>query len=146
MFRSTILIITMLLSFNAHAVNPDAKIDECLEVNSYEQNYKPQIEFTNSCNRDVFIIYCDQIANSPIRSEQCGHGGINGQGDGYYVFGRNISRNDKFTVEVKGEFHYAACDGSVYVSPGTGYVSNYDHYKDDGKGGYDCREKHYPKR
>jgi len=146
MFRLTVLIITMLLSFNAHAVNADDKIDKCLEVNSEENDYQTQVEFINSCNRRVFVLYCGDLPSERGFDSRFSHcGSQRSQGSGYYVYGRNLEPNEKFDLPVKGEFHYAACDGGVYVDGG-GYVSNNGQYKDDGSGGYDCKLKHYPKR
>lgn len=146
MIRFTSLIFIMLLSFNAHAVNPDGKVDECVDVSSSDND--TLVSFVNNCNREVFVIYCGDLPHETIYGAgRCGSAANSvdvNRRNYYYNYGHNLGASQNFNVEIKGDFHYALCDGHVHVE-NFGYVDNHGEYKEDGQGGYSCNLKHYSK-
>jgi hypothetical protein len=155
MIRLSVLIVTLLLSFNAQAVNSDAKVDDCVDVSSSDND--STITFVNNCNRDIFVLYCGDfptVVGSPKCKAEANTVPINATFPDhrhyFYLTGANLGPSRSFIqTNVRGDFHYALCDGELSNMRATGVGAwigkNNGEYTEDGNGGVSCSKKHFSK-
>lgn len=95
---------------------------------------KNNMYFSNTCNHNIFISYCDE--SKPITGKRCGdYKGSNATSNGtYYTHSRNLEAGKKFSKYKPGSIRFAACKGMTGF--GKGIVDRSD-------GSYTCPE---PKR
>jgi hypothetical protein len=150
MIRLTSFIVVLLLSLNVHAAGSDAIVDECVDVSSTDNDTR--ITFVNNCNRNVFVLYCGDIGGHstpkcksdqsvPINDTFADHRNY------FYLLARNLIPSESFfETDVRGDFHYAVCDGELSSETLAGGLwKTHGEYKEDGNGGVSCSRKHYPK-
>ena len=153
MIRLTGFIVALLLSFNAHAANSDASVDECVDVSSSDNDTR--ITFVNNCNRDIFVLFCGDIRGSLVTTKCKGEANsapINStfpdRRHYFYMLGRNLRPSESsFETDVRGDFHYALCDGELSTNTLSGGAiwKNHGEYTEDGNGGVSCSKKHFSK-
>ena len=125
-----ILITTIILlgvTISAHAQrNPGQSAMQC--VDATERN--GEVFFTNTCNQDIFVVWC--FTGTDARG-RCGNGPAGGGSSGYYVRSRNIEPGSTSGagIDKGGRLRYAACVGKISFG-------NEGHFEDDSNGGFRC--------
>ena len=118
--KTFIAVLLLAISFNAQAKNPGESAQRCVDASS--SNGK--VTFTNNCGEKVFVIWCGDLTYSKKR---CG----DGPKGGFYTQSSNIDDGESKTTEIKGQYSYAACKGSISFG-------NDGEYEDNARGGYRC--------
>jgi hypothetical protein len=126
-----ILITTIILlgvTISAHAQrNPGQSAMQCVDAKERGATNvdNAKVFFTNTCNQDIFVIWCFTGTNDRAR---CGT-----QGKGYYSMKKTLKPGETGDTlrPSSGSLRYAACVGQI----GFG---NDGHFEDDSNGGFRC--------
>jgi hypothetical protein len=118
--KTIFVVLLLAISFNAQAKNPGELATSCVDASS--SNGK--VTFKNNCGVPVFVIWCGDLTYSKKR---CG----DGPKGAFYTQSTNINAGDKQTTDIKGQYNYAACKGSISFG-------NDGEYVDTPSGGIKC--------
>lgn len=113
-------VILLGVSVSAHARNPGENAMRCVDVNEIGG----RVTFTNTCNKQIFVIWCGELKYSKKR---CG----DGPKGGFYTHSTNLKPGDDNEVAVDGQYRYAACVGGISFG-------NSGEYEDDSRGRFRC--------
>ncbi|QKO23273.1 hypothetical protein [Rhodoferax sp. BAB1] len=110
----------LVVTVNAHARNPGENAQRCVDVS--ERNGR--VTFTNTCNKQIFVIWCGDLKYTKKR---CG----DGPKGGFYTHSDNLRPGAEKEIVVEGQYRYAACVGGISFG-------NSGEYEDDARGRYRC--------
>ncbi len=123
MIKMTVVLALLLVSFNAFAKNPGENAKNCISTSSSDG----KITFTNNCGENIFVLWCGDLKYT---KKHCG----DGPKGGFYTQSANIDAYGSTTADVKGQYEYASCKGSIsFGNDGT--------YKDFPDGSYQCLKR-----
>ncbi len=105
---------------SAHARNPGTDATQCVQVS--EKN--GHVTFTNTCNRQIFVIWC---GNQAYTKKRCG----DGPKGGYFTHSANLKPGADNQVLFRGQYRYGACVGSISFG-------NDGKFEDDARGRFRC--------
>ena len=110
--------------------NPGESANLCLTATSLGTEKRGskdtnQIEITNNCGQDVFVLYCGDLWAT---SRRCGS-----SPKSYYTHSSNLGPNKStdFNVLANGSYQYAGCMGGISFG-------NDGEYRDEGSGSISC--------